>query len=140
MTAEQQDILEDFYDGNSKTIRVTITDDDGNLKPLADCEMTYVLFGRPSVPLSPRDKDIEVRKSSFNGNSEIKVISTGICEIYLTPPDTLDKYGTFRHHLNVVDEDGKEETVLTGKVVIHRAPAKRYRRLGASAYLQGEAS
>ena len=138
MTAEQQDILKDFYDGNSKTIRVTIKDCDGELKPLEDCEITYVLFGRPSVPLSPKDKDIEIRKSSYNGDDEIKVISTGICEIYLKPPDTLNKYGTFRHHLNVVDEYGSEQTVFSGKVEIHRTPAKRYRELGRKAYLAGQ--
>ena len=132
MTEERQDITDSFYAGNDKTIRVTIRDGEGNLKDLSGSEITYVIFDRIS-------EVVVLRKSSFNGDSEIKVTGTGLCEIYLLAPDTTYLYGTFRHQLNVVDSYGKESTVLTGKVEIHKAPGKRYRIVSTPAYLQGTA-
>lgn len=131
MTYENQDITDHFYSGNSKTVLVKIDDQDGNLKDLTGAELTYVIMDRKDY------SDIKLRKSSANGDSEIKVISLGYCEIYLKPADTINLYGKFRHHLNVVDADGEEETVFTGLVEIHRTFAQRYRIESAQAFLEG---
>ena len=131
MTKEKQDILEDFYSGNAKKIRVTIYDDSGNLKDLTDAELTYALFTRET-------NELILRKSSHKGEHEIRVVGPGLCEIYYIGADTVHIHGTFRHHLNVVDADGKEATAFTGLVRIHRTPAGRYREVGGQAYTEGK--
>lgn len=130
MTLERQDIVDSFYSGNSKTIRVTIRDDSGNLKDLANAEITYALFGRET-------ETVYIYKASYNGTNEIQVVGTGVCDIFLKPSDTANLYGTYRHHVNVVDANGDEETVLSGKVEIHKAMARRQRHYSTAAYLQG---
>lgn len=131
MTYQKQDILEDFYEGNKKVIGVTIYNQDGSLKDLSNCEITWVLMNRIDYDI------VYLRKSSFNGDGEIKVTGLGTCEIYINPPDTYNIHGKFRHHVNVVDEYGYEETVLTGLVEIHETSAKRYREISQPAYLIG---
>jgi len=131
MTYEDQDITEHFYSGNKKTIEVTVYNADGSLKDLSNCEITYVLMNRKDYGI------IYLRKSTHNGVSEIKVTGLGTCEIYLYGADTYNLYGKFRHHVNVVDENGDEETVLTGLVEIHKTSAFRLRRVVQQAYLQG---
>lgn len=132
MTLERQDITESFYAGNTKTIQVTVRDADGNLKDLTGSEITYAIF--------TRDTDVVVlRKSSSVGASEINIVGLGVFCVYLNPPDTALLYGTFRHQANVVDASGDEETVLSGKIEIHKSMAKRYRILNIDAYLQGQA-
>lgn len=130
MTLEKQDIREDFYSGNDKDIQVHIVDDLGADKELTSAQLNYVLM---------TDKYIEVlRKTSEDGGIEIVVPPTdGDCIIHLTSADTRSIYGTFRHHLNVVDANGYEETVMTGTVNIIRTLASRVKRIGHSAYLQG---
>lgn len=136
MTYEKQDILEHFYTGNSKIIRVTVYNQDAEpledpLKNLEDCELTYVIMERDN------HAKLRLRKSSNNGPSEIKIVSKGLCEIYLNPPDTINLYGKFRHHLNIVDENGKEGTAFTGLVEIHRTQAIRFREKSIHAFLEG---
>jgi hypothetical protein len=130
MTYEKQDIVEDFYSGNDKTIRVTIYNKDGSLKDLTGAELTYVVFRRET-------NEVLLRKSSFKGEDEIKVTGLGLCEIYLRGADTLHIHGTFRHHLNVVDGNEKEATAFTGMIKFHQSPASRFRTLGRNAYLEG---
>jgi hypothetical protein len=137
MTYQKQDILEDFYEGNAKEIGVTVwepdeTEPEGRkLKNLENCEITWVLMNRTDYDI------VYLRKSSFNGDGEIKVTGLGTCEIYINPPDTYNIHGKFRHHVNVVDEYGYEETVLTGLVEIHETSAKRYRQVSQPVYLIG---
>lgn len=137
MTYQKQDILEHFYEGNKKIIKVTVwepdeTEPDGRkLKDLSGSEITYVIIDRTDYDI------VYLRKSSFNGDSEIKVTGLGTCEVYINPPDTYDLHGKFRHHMNVVDAYGYEETVFTGLVEIHETTAKRYREISQPAYLVG---
>ena len=133
MTYEKQDILEDFYSGNSKTVRVTIKDADGNPEPLDGAELTYYLCARETL-------DVILVKSSNKGIAEIKIIgdgTSGVCEIYYIAADTRHIYGTFRHYLSMVNADGKESTPFTGMVKIHAVPGGRYRNLSGQAYLEG---
>ena len=131
MTRERQDITESFYSGNAKTILVNIYDAANELKDLTNAELTYVLFHRTN------DTPVYIIKSSYIGEEEIKIVSTGKVEIYIKPSDTLGLCGTFRHHLNVVDKDGIEATVFTGKVEIHNTPALRRRVQSIHSYLEG---
>jgi hypothetical protein len=132
MTRERQDISEDFYSGNYKAIQVTCYNPNGSLKDLTGAEVTYALFTNTGT--------IVLTKSSQNGASEIDILSpetNGVCVIYLRGGDTLNVHGTFRHHVNVVDQMGYEETVLTGKVNIFEAFAVRPRLAFVAAYLSG---
>lgn len=131
MTYEKQDILESFYSGNTKRIGVTIYDDDGNLKDISNTELTYVMMDRTDYD------NVKLVKSSYVGDSEIKVVGLGLCEIYIKPIDTLNLYGKFRHHLNGVDENGYVATLFTGLVEIHKTSAQRYRKISKPAYLNG---
>lgn len=131
MTLEKQNITEDFYSGNDKDIQVNIVDHLGAKKELTSAELTYVLM---------TDKYVEIlRKSSVDDGIEISVPPTdGICTIHLTSEDTRNLYGTYRHHLNVIDANGYEETVMTGSVDIIRTLAHaKLRKVSKTAYLQG---
>lgn len=131
MTKERQDITDSFYSGNKKTIHVIVYDEVGALKDLTGSELTYVMFHRAN------NTPVYISKSSSAGDSEIKIISTGVCDIYLNSSDTVNLVGTFRHHLNIVDGDGAEETVFSGKVEIHYTPATRHRNVSIKSYLEG---
>ena len=133
MTYRNQDITEGWYEGNHKIIRVTVYDKQGNLKDLSGSEITYVIMDRDDYDV------IHIMKSSYNGDSEIKVTGLGTCEVYITHSDTRNLHGTFRHHLNVIDSNGHEETVLTGLVRIYETTAQlRPRKVGVASYLEGK--
>ncbi|OGP70862.1 MAG: hypothetical protein A2W09_03090 [Deltaproteobacteria bacterium RBG_16_50_11] len=130
MTTERQDILEDFYAGNYKVLRVTIVKPDGSPKDLNNAEVTFALFD---------DKGkIYVVKSSVD-IEQIDIIDepNGVADIFLLPPDTLHLSGLYRYHVNVVDENGYEETVTSGKINIFASYARRLRRESFPAHLRG---
>lgn len=131
MTRERQDITEDFYSGNYKEIEVTCYNPDNSLKDLTNSEITYAIFTNANVTL--------LRKSSAQGTASIEIIDApnGKFVIKLVPKDTSSIYGTYRHHVNVVDSAGHEETILTGRIDIFRAFALRFRTSYQSAYLSG---
>lgn len=131
MTRERQDITEDFYSGNYKEIEVTCYNPDNSPKDLTGSEITYTIFTNQGVVL--------LRKSTNEGNASVEITDAlnGKCVIKMQPKDTNWIYGTFRHHVNIVDENGHEETVLTGKIDIFRAFAFRFRSTEVSAYLVG---
>lgn len=132
MTRERQDITEDYYSGNYKEVNVTVYNPDGSLKDLTGSEITYAIF--------TNDGSVVLVKSSANGTEHIEILtpaSDGQCVIKLKAVDTTFINGTFRHQMNVVDTNGYEETVLTGKINIYKAFAKRPRMTSISAYLAG---
>lgn len=130
MTAEHQDITEDFYSGNKKDIQVTIRRD-GSLKDLTNCELTYALIL----------DDVKNPQTLFQKNSvdttQIEVTGLGVCLIHLLPSDTLNYYGSFRHQLHMQDENGYGDIVMTGAVKIFRAFAVRPRSDSQPVYLSG---
>ena len=135
MTREQQDIDSDFYAGNYKELRLTIYDADGAAFDLTGSEITFALFEN-----EPKSPAVLLRKSSVNGNDEIEILSpaaNGVCVIKLDPSDTVNMRNTYRYHVNVVDVNGHEETVTTGRIRIFRSFALRWRTDSISAYLEG---
>jgi hypothetical protein len=131
MTAERQDILTDFYAGNSKIIRVLVVKPDGSPKDISNAEITYAMVTDTGI--------IILSKSSTAGSSEIEIVSGigGAFVVKINPPDTITLAGTYRHHANVVDTNGDDETVMVGKVNISKSFARRYRRNTKTAYLLG---
>ncbi len=131
MTIERQDIMEDFYAGNYKELAIHVTNKDGSDKDLTGAEVTYAIFTDKGV--------VKLYKSSNDGDLAIELTepSQGRCIVYCWPWDTALLSGTFRHHVNVVDVNGKEETVLVGTVRIFTAYARRQRTDSQSGYLLG---
>jgi len=134
MTYERQDITEDFYAGDTKDIEVTIYDQDGQLKDLANSELTYALIYDDA-----KNPYTLFQKTSV-GAIEIEITGTGKCVIHLLPGDTFSFNGTFRHQLHLVDENGYAGIVMSGKVQIFKSFARRSRNSGFEAYLSGTAS
>jgi len=128
MTREKQDILEDFYAGNYKVLHDTILDASGNPMPLDGCEITFALFDDKNV--------IHIVKSSVDP-TQIDVVGVGEVDIILLPEDSLKLQGLYRYHVNVVDGNGYEETVTTGKIHIFASFARRPRAESVPAYLSG---
>lgn len=131
MTLERQDITESFYSGNAKTLHVTIYDDAGALKDLTGATITYMMFHRTN------NTPVYISKSTNAGDGEIEIVGLGLCDVHINSNDTAALFGTFRHHLNVVDANNKEETAFTGKVEIHYTPARRYETVSIKSYLEG---
>lgn len=131
MTEERQDILEDFYSGNFKTIEVTVRNPDQSIKDLTNSEVTYAIFTNGNA--------VVLRKSTNDGVASIDVPTgtDGKVYIYMRPWETTFLNGTFRHQVNVVDANGNEETVTTGTINIFRAFALRYRTASVNAYIDG---
>lgn len=130
MTAEKQDITSDFYQLTHKDIQVTIVDDNGNLKDLSQCELSYALiFDNGKVRVT------KLMKSSTTG--DIEVTGLGKCVIHYYPADTQEIYGTYRHQLHVHDENGYDAIAMTGRVDILRSFIARIAITTAHAYLVG---
>lgn len=136
MTMERQDILSDFYAGNSKKIRIMVVDDAGAPKDLTSAKITFAMFEEKS-------EAIRLIKSSTGldeiAGSQITIDNPtgGQMTIHLWPKDTYNVVGTFRYHVNVVDGTGFEETVTTGKINLFKSFAKRPHAENLSAYLSG---
>lgn len=139
MTEERQDILEDFYAGNTKNLRITVTDGAGLPKDLTDAGITFSLFTEATKTAPER---IVVTKSSTNLDQIFLLNAvSGLLMICLKPVDTFNLYGTFRYHVNVIDSNDNEETVTTGKINIFKSFAKRSRlAIPLPAYLIGQMS
>lgn len=130
MTDYSQNILDGFYAGNSKIIEVEITDTFGNPIDLTNAIATYGMVN---------SKDEWVVQKSSSLSSEIDIIdpTNGVLQVFIEPSDTLPLYGTFIHHLNIVDVNGNESTVLAGRVNIFKSYARRYSYRSLQAYLSG---
>lgn len=136
MTVERQDIVTDFYQGNTKKIRDHVVGDDGSPKDLTNAEVTFAVF-------LDKTEIVYLQKSSKRndpfGTTEITIDdpSNGDITVHLWPADTHNFYGTYRYHINVIDANGYEETVTTGKLNIFKAFAKRFELDSLPAYLLG---
>lgn len=129
MTMQKQDILDGFYEGNSKKILVEIKEE-GVLKSLPGSQITYVIMDRTDYDI------VHLMKRSYVDGEGITIVGEGLCQIEFFPSDTIDLHGTFRHHLNVVDNIGKQATVFTGLIMVHETSGNRYLETGKPAYLE----
>jgi len=129
MTAENQDILEDFYSANDKFISVTVVDATGSAKNLTGAEIVYTIYTDKGI--------ISVRKSSANGEIGISGGSNNIATVTLNSYDTISLSGLYRHEMTVTDSNNDTETVMRGKVQIYKSYATRQRKQSKHVYLQG---
>lgn len=131
MTVEKQDIKSDFYEGDKKLIEFTIRDQNDALKDLSLSEISWAL-----ILDDGKNPQTILRKTSTDP-AEVEVVSLGVCQVKIEPTDTIGKYGTFRHQLFVVDENGNSGIVSSGEVRIFRSFARRPRNSQQSVYLTG---
>ena len=131
MTAESQNILEDFYSGNSKDIQVTVTEFSGSAKDLTSAIITYAIVDD--------NEEWVVQKSSLNGASQIEITDApnGVFVIHILPSDTIHLHGDYIQHANVIDNTEDEETVMVGRIRIYKSFAQRYKYGQITAYLAG---
>ena len=129
MTAENQDILEDFYSANDKFISVTVVDATGSAKNLTGAEIVYTIYTDKGI--------ISVRKSSANGEIGISGGSNNIATVTLNSYDTISLSGLYRHEMTVTDSNNDTETVMRGKVQIYKSYATRQRKQSKHVYLKG---
>lgn len=100
------EISQDFemYSGESKIISFSITGDDGNLKNLTGCVITWILVGST------------ITKSTIGGAIQI---SGSNANVILQPSDTVNKIGSFVHQMRVIDTNSDSEIVATGTAKIN---------------------
>jgi hypothetical protein len=127
MTIEKQNILEDWYSGNTKEIEITVLEPDDSPKDLTDSEVTFAMFTKGS--------EVVLVKSSATAEILLTDPLNGVMVVYINPPDTAHIDGTFYYQVNVVDASGIEETVTTGRINIFRSHAKRPRKNSIPAHL-----
>jgi hypothetical protein len=136
MTTERQDIMDGFYSGNTKRLRLTVTDSTGVPKDLTGAKITFVLFAE-KTDVTYLFKSSTVVDAIAGYQITIDTPASGICTVHLWPKDTALFNGTFRYHINVVDNNDFEETVTTGRINIFKAFAKRPHNANQTAYLVG---
>lgn len=134
MTIERQDILSDFYSGNSKRLRVTVVNSTGTPKDLTGSEITFAMFNNQGVVVLAKSSAV-LGEIEIEGNP-----ANGILVVDLLPSDTAHFSGSFRYHVNVVDANGYEETVTSGAINVLPSFAKRRRNTSISAYISGQAT
>lgn len=131
MTAENQNIMSDFYSGNHKLVTVTVRDGDGQLKDISTAqEIMYAIYN---------DDDGLICYKTSAEIGEITVGGTGNADatVELLPKDSFTLTGLYRHEMTIVDASGIQETVMRGKVQIYRSYAQRRKADSLHAYLAG---
>lgn len=129
MTIEGQNILEDFYSGNTKYIIVTVLDGNGAAKNLSGAEITYSIYTDKEV--------ITLRKSSADGEITVGGVSNNEATVTLNSYDTRNISGLFRHEMTITDSNDITETVMRGKLEIFKSFALRQRKTNKHVYLLG---
>lgn len=129
MTKEAQDILEDFYSGNTKYVTVSVVDAAQAPKNLSGAEIAYTIYTDKHV--------VVVRKSSLDGEITVGGAGNSEATVTIAPTDTLSLSGLYRHEMTITDSNNVTETVMRGKVQIYRSYATRFRDTNKHAYLLG---
>lgn len=131
MTEINQDIMEAFYAGSSVDISVPVVDKDDQAFPLTNCEVTYVIFTRNT-------EEVVLVKSSLD-SSDVEILSSpsNVFVIHILPSDTMFINGLFRHMASVVDANGYERPVFTGKIQIYKVHSHRPRQETRQGYTLG---
>ena len=115
MAKEDQDIgsfEEPFVRGDSKTIKVTVTQPDGSVKDITGASVEWAMSPKHSTTST-------LSKSTSSGGISITDAGSGKFEVSLDPSDTesLDG-GQYEHEAEVTDSSGNVTTVLRGTVYL----------------------
>lgn len=98
--------------GDSKTLAVQVTDDQGDPVDINGAAIRYaVVDGRGgSTVVGP--------KSDGGAGITVTDAAGGVFEVYLDPSDTQDLLGEYWHEAEYEDGDGDVTTVFTGSFVV----------------------
>jgi hypothetical protein len=102
-----------MFAGDTKTIRVTVTDVTGAPKDITGASITWamqIIYG------------VDIKKSTTDGTIEIVNAVGGLYDISVIPSDTEGfAQGFYQHQSEVLDNDGISEVVLSGTVTINNS-------------------
>lgn len=129
MTLTNQNILDDFYEGNHKKISVTVYEDDekSQQKDITGAEVTYAII----------DNDGNILLTKSTKRNEITITGTNVFLVELLPEDTIGLAGTHEHQATVVDSLGDKETVFSGRIRIYKSYSLGLQDDIVTAYLEG---
>lgn|SRR5690606_34993416 len=102
MTTARQDAR--MTSGDTKRLRVTITDSDGVEVDVTGATIIYVIA----------DSQERVRKATGDGIT----IDGAVVTVTLDPADTAELAGVYAHEMQIVDGAGQVQTVFTGQMSI----------------------
>jgi hypothetical protein len=104
MAYVNQDV--EIYAGDTKTIDLTIYDEDGELLDLSGYAVFYYAYGSPGNPV--------ITKTSDEG---IDILTNGKCTISIEPSDTKNLYGKYAHEVDIL-KGSEVYTVMTGELTV----------------------
>jgi hypothetical protein len=111
MTTINQDF--EIWNNTSLNLTVSVTDDAGDEKSLAGCDITWVLYGDDLVT--------QITKTNAPaGGITVTDETGGVFVVALVPDDTDNLVGVY-HHEARVDDGTNEVMVLTGVAIINRS-------------------
>lgn len=101
-----------MFQGDSKELVITVTDDDGNFTDLSGATATWKLFRTYTTPPL-------VQKSTADGGITISDPLSGQFTVNLVESDTNNIHGQYFHEARLEDLRGYVTIVTVGKVMIH---------------------
>ena len=102
MTKTNQNI--NIHSGDTHTITVTVTDENGDAKNLTDATITY--------------KAGDTIEKTLGNGIEISNAAGGIFLIALLPVDTASLDGLYPHEAEVTDSNGVVSTIFIGNLFV----------------------
>jgi len=113
MTYTGQNI--EIYQGDTRTLTVTVYDLDGNITSIAGSTLKWVVYKLSTSA-------IHISKTTGDGIT-ITDGPNGLFEIALLKVDTLNLLGNYNHECELVDESGNISTIFTGyfKIIASKA-------------------
>lgn len=112
MTEESEDF--EMWAGDSQVININIFENTGVRRDITNDTVRWVLSD--SAGDEPK-----IEKSTDGSGINKTSPSEGEVEVKLDKPDTNDIYGRFHHEAEIIDDQGRELTVMTGSVKINRS-------------------
>lgn len=114
MTAIGQNF--EMFQGDTKRLRVSVTDDNNVAFPLTNCTINWVTYKQTS-------KQVVLQKTTGGGGITVEDESGGIIVILLEPEDTETLLGQFTHEGELTDGTGTISTIFIGSVKILNSEA-----------------
>lgn len=92
--------------GDSKTLRVSVVDQDGAAVDLTGASAVWAVATSRSTPI--------LLQKATPASITITDGPGGLLEVTLDPADTDSFAGSYYHELQIVDNEGRKSTALTG--------------------------
>lgn len=100
-----------MYAGDTKNVEITVTDEEGLVIDLTDCELFWELSRIVGVQPPLLDKEI-------GSGLTVVTAAAGRFDVRLEPEDTESLEGVYYHEAKLVDDQGDVSTILSGWITI----------------------